>query len=62
MVAFKNHVRHSESDLLDAIEWCRKHRQNPAHWEARLKELKNEQLRKSNRAARRAEKAAGARA
>ncbi len=63
MVAFHSARRHSESDIRDMISWCLKHRQNPSHWVAKLKEIKLEQLHEGNRARRRkerAEKAAGA--
>ncbi len=60
MVAFKNHVRHSEADLIEAIEFYRSRKKNPAHWESRLRDLREEQLRQERRRKERAEKAAGA--
>ncbi len=57
MVAFKNHVRHSEADLIEAIEWCKSRRLNSRHWEVRLTDLRNEQLASGNRARRRKERA-----
>lgn len=59
MVAFKNHVRHSEADLIEAIEFYRSRKKNPAHWESRLRDLREEQLRAEHRRQERAKKASG---
>jgi len=60
MAALHSVRRHSENNIKDMIAWCLEHNQNPAHWIAKLKELRNEQLEQGNRAARRAKKRAGA--